>query len=77
MAMSASPAAAGPGIRRGCSGMGRRRSPLCIGLLAGLVLFDVVRDDGGWVHRIVGYAAVGVVVCPIDLGCAGFGGTAA
>src|SRR5882757_5446741 len=31
-------------------------------LLAGLVLFDVVRDDGGWVHRIVGYAAVGVVV---------------
>jgi cytochrome b len=31
-------------------------------LLAGLVLFDLVRDDGGWTHRVVGYSAVAVVV---------------
>jgi len=30
-------------------------------LLAGLVVFDLVRDDGGWLHRSVGYVAVGVV----------------
>jgi cytochrome b len=31
-------------------------------LLAALVLFDLVRDDGGPTHRVVGYAAVAVVV---------------
>jgi cytochrome b len=31
-------------------------------LLAGLVLFDLVRDDGGWSHRFVGYSAVAAVV---------------
>jgi len=31
-------------------------------LLAGLVIFDMVQDDGGWTHRMVGYAAVVVVV---------------
>ncbi len=31
-------------------------------LLAGLVIFDLVQDDGGWTHRMVGYAAVVVVV---------------
>ena len=31
-------------------------------VLAGLVLFATVRDDGGWPHRVVGYVAVGIVV---------------
>jgi len=31
-------------------------------MLAALVLFDLVRDDGGWTHRAVGYAAAAVVV---------------
>ena len=30
--------------------------------LAALVLFDLYLDDGGWLHRTIGYAAVGVVV---------------
>jgi len=30
--------------------------------LAALVLFDFWLDDGGWLHRTFGYAAVGVVV---------------
>ena len=30
--------------------------------LAGAVLFDLYVDDGGWLHRTVGYAAVAVVV---------------
>ena len=32
-------------------------------LLAALVLFDYfIEDDGGWLHRTVGYVAVGVVL---------------
>ncbi|MEP7303659.1 MAG: cytochrome b/b6 domain-containing protein [Caldimonas sp.] len=31
-------------------------------LLAALVFFDLVQDDGGPLHRAIGYAAVGVVV---------------
>jgi cytochrome b len=30
-------------------------------MLAGLVIFDLVHDDGDWTHRMVGYAAVVVV----------------
>jgi cytochrome b len=30
--------------------------------LAALVVFDLVYDDGGYVHRMVGYAAVAVVL---------------
>ncbi|MEO5843498.1 MAG: cytochrome b/b6 domain-containing protein [Caldimonas sp.] len=30
--------------------------------LAALVLFDVFWDDGGWLHRVIGYVAAGVVV---------------
>ena len=30
--------------------------------LAALVLFDFYVDDGGWLHRAIGYAAVGVIV---------------
>jgi cytochrome b len=29
--------------------------------LAALVLFDLVRDDGGWLHRTIGYAALAIV----------------
>ena len=29
--------------------------------LAALVLFDLYLDDGGWLHRTIGYAAAGVV----------------
>src|SRR6185295_14302108 len=35
---------------------------LCHWGLAALVVLDLVRDDGDWWHRLVGYAAVGVVV---------------
>ena len=47
-------------------------------LLAGLVIFDWVRDDGGWTHRMVGYAAVVVVVArlawaALSSGLAGLG----
>jgi cytochrome b len=31
-------------------------------LLAALVVFDFIADDGGWLHRMVGYAAVVVVL---------------
>lgn len=30
--------------------------------LAALVLFDLYHDDGGWLHRGIGYGAAGVVV---------------
>ncbi len=30
--------------------------------LAALVLFDLFYDDGGWLHRLAGYTAAGVVV---------------
>ena len=30
--------------------------------LAALVLFDLFYDDGGWLHRVIGYVAAGVVV---------------
>lgn len=30
-------------------------------LLAALVFVDLVLDDGGWLHRMVGYAAAGSV----------------
>jgi cytochrome b len=30
--------------------------------LAAVVAFDLVRDDGGWLHRTVGYVAVAIVV---------------
>jgi cytochrome b len=30
-------------------------------LLAALVVFDLFHDDGGWLHRVVGYGAAGVV----------------
>jgi cytochrome b len=29
--------------------------------LASLVAFDLVRDDGDWLHRAIGYTAVGIV----------------
>ena len=45
---------------------------LCHWTLAGLVLFDLVADDGGPLHRIVGYVAVGVVV--LRLAWAAFAG---
>jgi cytochrome b len=35
---------------------------LCHWALAGLVVYNLVRDDGGWWHRTLGYVAVGVVV---------------
>jgi cytochrome b len=35
---------------------------LCHWSLAALVLFDFFYDDGGWLHRVVGYAAAGIVV---------------
>jgi cytochrome b len=31
-------------------------------MLAVIVVFNLVRDDGDWLHRTVGYVAVGVVV---------------
>ena len=31
-------------------------------VLAATVLFDLVYDDGGWWHRVVGYGAVGAVL---------------
>jgi cytochrome b len=31
-------------------------------MLAVIVVFNLVRDDGDWVHRTAGYVAVGVVV---------------
>ena len=43
--------------------------------LAAGVLFDFYLDDGGWLHRTVGYAAVGVVVARW-LWSIGAGGTA-
>ena len=48
-------------------------------LLAGLVIFDLVQDDGGWTHRMVGYAAVVVVVVRLAWAAAsrGFAGFAA
>ena len=30
--------------------------------LAAVVVFDLVRDDGDWLHRVIGYAGVGIVV---------------
>ena len=30
--------------------------------LAALVLFDLYLDDGGWLHRVIGYWAAGIVV---------------
>lgn len=35
---------------------------LCHWALAGLVVYNLVRDDGGWWHHTLGYVAVGVVV---------------
>src|SRR5690349_20373664 len=35
---------------------------LCHWLLAATVLFDLVYDDGGWWHRVIGYVAVGAVL---------------
>jgi cytochrome b len=35
---------------------------LCHWTLAGLVVFDLVYDDGGYTHRMVGYAAAVVVL---------------
>ena len=35
---------------------------LCHWTLAGLVIFDFVYDDGGYTHRMVGYAAAVVVL---------------
>jgi len=45
-------------------------------LLAGLVIFDMVQDDGGWTHRMVGYAAVVVVALRLAWSAfkPGFGG---
>ena len=31
-------------------------------LLASLVLFELIRDDGGLLHRVVGYVAVGAIL---------------
>ena len=31
-------------------------------MLAALVVFDLVHDDGGYAHRLVGYAAAAVVL---------------
>jgi len=46
--------------------------------LAALVLFDFYLDDGGWLHRTIGYAAAAVVVARwlwaiVAGGAAGFG----
>ena len=30
--------------------------------LAAVVVYDLVRDDGDWLHRVIGYAGVGIVV---------------
>lgn len=48
-------------------------------LLAGLVIFDLVFDDGGWTHRMVGYAAVVLVVVRLAWAALvpGYGGFAA
>lgn len=48
-------------------------------LLAGLVIFNLVADDGGWWHRTLGYAAAGVVGLRLtwSLVAAGAGGLAA
>ena len=35
---------------------------LCHWSLAGLVIFDLIYDDGGYTHRMVGYAAAVVVL---------------
>ena len=35
---------------------------LCHWTLAGLVVFDLVYDDGGYTHRMVGYGAAAVVL---------------
>jgi cytochrome b len=41
--------------------------------LAALVLFDFWLDDGGWLHRTIGYAAVGVVVARLLWSAVGSG----
>ena len=50
-------------------------------VLAATVLFDLVYDDGGWWHRVVGYVAVGAVLtrflwAALASGRDGFGGLA-
>ena len=40
----------------------------CHWVLAALVLFDLVHDDGGFVHRVAGYVAVGVVLLRLAWG---------
>ncbi|RQP25200.1 cytochrome b/b6 domain-containing protein [Piscinibacter terrae] len=48
-------------------------------LLAGLVVFNLIAEDGGWWHRALGYIAAGVVVLRLTwaLFASGGGGIAA
>jgi cytochrome b len=47
---------------------------LCHWLLASLVAFNLIADDGGWWHRALGYAAVAVVMLRLTWACLASGG---
>ena len=59
-----------PGSRHAtaASPCGTRPFGFRTGALAGLVLFDFIVDDGGHVHRVVGYVAAAVIRAPARLG---------